>query len=56
MQKAALAVYEAVRREGTQVNVLDLMQKRKELYEFLNYHSYENKIDQLFAQRKADEK
>lgn len=52
MQKAALAVYEAVRKEGTQVNVLDLMQKRKELYEFLNYHSYEDKIDQLFANKK----
>ena len=52
MQKAALAVFEAVRKEGTQVNVLDLMQKRKELYEFLNYHSYEDKIDQLFASKK----
>lgn len=52
MQKAALAVYEAVRRDGTQVNVLDSMQKRKELYEFLNYHSYEDKIDQLFAAKK----
>ena len=52
MQKAALAVFEAVRKEGTQVNVLDLMQKRKELYEFLNYHSYEDKIDQLFAVKK----
>jgi methylisocitrate lyase len=52
MQKAALAVFEAVRKEGTQVNVLDLMQKRKELYEFLNYHSYEDKIDQLFAGKK----
>lgn len=52
MQKAALAVYEAVRKEGTQVNVLELMQKRKELYEFLNYHSYEDKIDQLFANKK----
>lgn len=52
MQKAALAVYEAVRRDGTQVNVLDMMQKRKELYEFLNYHSYEDKIDQLFANKK----
>lgn len=52
MQKAALAVYEAVRKEGTQVNVLDLMQKRKELYEFLNYHSYEDKIDQLFSAKK----
>ncbi|MFN3587444.1 MAG: methylisocitrate lyase [Moraxellaceae bacterium] len=52
MQKAALAVYEAVRKEGTQVNVLDLMQKRKELYEFLNYHAYEDKIDQLFSGKK----
>lgn len=52
MQKAALAVYEAVRRDGTQVNVLDSMQQRKELYEFLNYHSYEDKIDQLFAAKK----
>jgi len=52
MQKAALAVYEAVRKEGTQVNVLDLMQQRKELYEFLNYHSYEDKIDQLFSKNK----
>ena len=52
MQKAALAVYETIRKEGTQVNVLDLMQKRKELYEFLNYHSYEDKIDQLFAGKK----
>lgn len=52
MQKAALAVFEAVRKEGTQINVLDSMQKRKELYEFLNYHSYEDKIDQLFAGKK----
>lgn len=52
MQKAALAVYEAVRRDGTQVNVLDLMQQRKELYEFLDYHSYEDKIDQLFNKNK----
>jgi methylisocitrate lyase len=52
MQKAALAVFETIRKEGTQVNVLDLMQKRKELYEFLNYHSYEDKIDQLFAGKK----
>ena len=52
MQKAALAVFETVRKEGTQVNVLDLMQKRKELYEFLSYHSYEDKIDQLFAGKK----
>lgn len=52
MQKAALAVYQSVREEGTQVNVLELMQQRKELYEFLNYHSYEDKIDQLFSKKK----
>ncbi len=48
MQKAALKVFEAVRKEGTQVNVLDLMQQRKELYQFLDYHSYEDKLDALF--------
>lgn len=52
MQQAALAVYESVRKEGTQVSVLDLMQKRKELYEYLNYHAYEDKIDQLFSKKK----
>ncbi len=52
MQKAALAVYEAVRAEGTQVNVLDLMQQRKELYKFLDYHSYEDKLDALFKGEK----
>lgn len=52
MQKAALAVFEAVRKEGTQVNVLDLMQKRSELYDFLGYHAYEDKLDSLFNQQK----
>ncbi len=52
MQKAALAVFEAVRKEGTQVNVLDLMQQRKELYQFLDYHSYEDKLDALFKSEK----
>lgn len=52
MQKSALAVYEAVRRDGTQENVLGLMQQRKELYEFLGYHAYEQKIDYLFASKK----
>ncbi|GAC1377869.1 MAG: methylisocitrate lyase [Aquirhabdus sp.] len=52
MQKAALAVFEAIRKEGTQVNVLDLMQKRKELYQFLDYHSYEDKLDALFKSDK----
>lgn len=48
MNQAALKVYEAVRRDGTQANVVDLMQTRAELYEHLNYHSYEQKLDALF--------
>jgi methylisocitrate lyase len=52
MQKAALGVYQAIRKDGTQVNVLDTMQQRKELYQFLNYHAYEDKIDSLFASKK----
>lgn len=52
MQKAALEVMQAIRKDGTQVNVLDKMQKRSELYDFLNYHSFENKLDQLFKQEK----
>ncbi len=49
MQRAALQVYRAIREQGTQVGVLDLMQTRQELYEFLDYHAYEAKIDQLFS-------
>jgi len=51
MNKAALRVYETVRREGSQKNLLPDMQTREELYEFLNYHSYEQKLDELFARR-----
>jgi len=51
MNKAALAVYEAVRRHGTQKDVLGTMQTRDELYDFLDYHSYERKLDELFASR-----
>ncbi len=50
MQKAALEVMRSVREQGTQVNVLDKMQPRKELYEFLDYHSFENTLDKLFKQ------
>ena len=50
MQKAALEVMRSVRKEGTQVNVLDIMQERKELYEFLDYHTFENTLDKLFKQ------
>ncbi|KXW56858.1 methylisocitrate lyase [Ferrovum sp. PN-J185] len=54
MNKAALTVYEAIRRDGTQKNVIDIMQTRAELYDFLNYHSYEQKLDELFS--KEEEK
>ncbi len=52
MNKAALNFYETVRREGTQKNIIDTLQTRAELYDFLGYHSYEDKLDQLFAQKK----
>ena len=52
MNKAALNVYEAIRREGTQKNVLDQMQTRMDLYDYLGYHAYEQKLDELFAQGK----
>src|SRR5210317_2072269 len=52
MNKAALNVYESIRRDGTQQNVIELMQTRNELYEFLNYHAYEKKLDELFEQEK----
>ena len=50
--KAALGVYEAIRRDGHQQNVVDTMQTRMELYDFLNYHEYEQKLDSLFSQKK----
>ena len=52
MNKAALKVYEGVRRDGTQKNVVDTMQTRMELYDFLGYHEFEKKLDQLFAKEK----
>ncbi|HET9045317.1 MAG TPA: methylisocitrate lyase [Casimicrobiaceae bacterium] len=52
MNKAALDVYQAIRRDGTQRNVLPLMQTRAELYEHLAYHDYEEKLNRLFAARK----
>ncbi|HEX5756470.1 MAG TPA: methylisocitrate lyase [Arenimonas sp.] len=53
MNKAALNFYETVRREGTQKNIIDTLQTRAELYDYLDYHSYENKLDQLFASGKG---
>lgn len=52
MNKAALHFYETVRREGTQKNIIDTLQTRAELYDFLGYHAYEDKLDALFASKK----
>ncbi|MBI2296388.1 MAG: methylisocitrate lyase [Betaproteobacteria bacterium] len=52
MNAAALRVYQAVRKDGTQKGVVELMQTREELYEFLGYHAYERKLDRLFARDK----
>ncbi|POA98416.1 methylisocitrate lyase [Chromobacterium sinusclupearum] len=49
MSQAALEVYGAIRRDGTQQTVLDKMQTRMQLYDHLGYHEYEKKLDQLFA-------
>ena len=51
MNKAALNVYQTLRREGTQKNVVATMQTRDELYDFLGYHAYEEKLDELFSAR-----
>lgn len=51
MSKAAIAVYQSI-RQGTQQPVIGSMQTREELYDVLNYHAYEKKLDELFAQSK----
>lgn len=53
MNKAALHFYETVRREGTQKGIIDTLQTRAELYDFLGYHAYEDKLDALFARGKS---
>jgi len=50
MNKAAETVYQAIRRDGHQKSVVDLMQTREELYERIGYHAYEQRLDALFAQ------
>lgn len=52
MNKAALNVYQAIRRDGTQKNVIDTMQTRMELYDVIGYHEYERRLDALFAKKK----
>jgi methylisocitrate lyase len=49
MNRAALNVYDAIRRDGHQRNVIDIMQTREELYDVLDYHAWERKLDELFA-------
>jgi methylisocitrate lyase len=48
MNKAALRAYETVRRQGTQKSLIPEMQTREELYDMINYHAYEKKLDELF--------
>ncbi len=52
MNQAALAVYRTLRESGTQQGVVPMMQTRAELYDFLDYHAFEQKLDQLFAKEK----
>ncbi len=53
MNAAALKVYEAIRAEGTQKGVVALMQSRADLYKYLDYHAYEEKLDALFAKEES---
>lgn len=53
MNKAAEAVYTAIRRDGHQKNVVDLMQTREELYDRIGYHEFESRLDALFQKGKA---
>jgi methylisocitrate lyase len=52
MNRAALNAYQSVRKDGSQKNVVGSMQTRDELYDYLNYHSFEDKLDRLFAGKK----
>ena len=54
MCKAAETVYTHIKQDGTQQNVLDLMQTRMALYDTIGYHTYEQKLDELFAQQGDD--
>ena len=49
MNRGAETVYRALLEDGHQRNVVDIMQTRAELYDYLGYHEYEQKLDQLFA-------
>jgi methylisocitrate lyase len=51
---AALKVYQTLRAEGTQKNVIDIMQSRMDLYDYLGYHEFEQKLDQLFETEESN--
>jgi methylisocitrate lyase len=53
MNKAAESVYAAIRRDGTQSNVVDSMQTRQQLYDSIGYWDFEQKLDQLFKESKT---
>jgi len=55
MNKAALTVYQSILDKGHQKDVVDMMQTRMELYDFLNYHAFEQKLDELFATKQSDQ-
>ena len=52
MNKAAETVYKSLLEEGHQRKVVDIMQTRMELYDYLNYHDFEQKLDALFEEGK----
>ena len=54
MSKAALSVFSAIRRDGTQKNVIDIMQTREDLYDYLDYHIFEKKIDKLLSREEKE--
>lgn len=53
MNKAAETVYQSILAEGDQRKVIDIMQTRMELYDYLNYHTFEQKLDALFSEKKG---
>ncbi len=54
MSKAAISVYDAIRKDGTQKNVIEMMQTREELYDYLDYHAYEQKLDGVFFREERE--
>ena len=54
MSRAALDVYQHIRTDGTQAQVIDRMQPRMELYDYLGYHAFEQKLDRLFSENGSE--